>query len=170
MDNNLNLKVANDKLLILYIIKKSNCKLSFEQLSSLILENELMDYFTFVEYFNELKNSKFFNLDDGRILILSDFSIQILELLEDNIDIILKEKVDNVFSPQAMDIENPEFELIPLNKDKTIVKLAIKGSLDENFSMTFTLDNDKDFERLRENWLNKNKSFYHELLKVILDN
>lgn len=169
MDNNLNFKVANDKLLILYIIKKSKCNLSFEQLSSLILENDLMDYFTFVEYFNELKNSKFFDLDDGVVLILSDFSIQILELLEGNIDIILKEKVDNIFSSKALDLEQAEFELIPLNKDKSIIKLSIKGSLDENFSMTFTISNNNDFEKIQENWVNKNRSIYHELVKVALN-
>lgn len=167
MNNKLNSKVADDKLLILYILKKSNCTLTFEQLSNLILENNFLNYFQFIEYFNELKNSKFFVQSEIPKIQLSDFSIQILELMEDSIDLILREKVDKIFSLDSVSLENPEFQVIELPDGSYLIKLFLLGELDENFALSFSLNDKNQIEIIKNNWLNKNKSIYREFLKIL---
>lgn len=170
MDNTLNSKKANEKLLILYIIRKSNNNISYNQLSNLILEHNLIDYISFVEYFNELKDSKFIDKVSPSEIILSDFSIQTLDLMESTLDIIKKETIDKIFSTDGYDKNNQEFNSLPTDEGNFIVKLTIRGQLDENFSLSFTAKNKDDLKKISETWINKNKSLYHEILNLILDN
>ncbi len=168
MENSLHSKIAKEKLTILYIIKKSNYTLTYNNLSNLILEYNLINYFEFVEYFNELSNSNFIENRNGPQIKLTDFSLQTLELLEGAIDKDVKDEVDFIFSSDPNKrVELSEFQLVPLENGNCIVKLSVKGDLDENFLMEFTVENIEEGKKIESSWKNKNKSLYREIVNII---
>ena len=68
-------ELAENKLIVLYIIKKVNYPISNTQLSEIVLENNLMNYFIFQQYLTELISSKFIleKLEDNKpLLLISD--------------------------------------------------------------------------------------------------
>lgn len=167
MDNKINSKIAIDKLMILYIIKKSNDKITYNQLSNLILEYELLNYFTFVEYFNELKNTNFFLNDTTKELNLTDFSIQILDLMEDNINKDSKAIIDEIFNTKGLKDNYKNVQIISESENKLIVKLTIDEMIDEDFLLSFTLESPDDLKLIESNWKNKNKSLYRQILGIL---
>lgn len=167
MDITLNSRIAKDKLMILYIIKKSNQTLTYNQLSNFILEYEMLNYFVFVEYFNQLTESNFLEKWKGPEIKLTDFALQTLELLEETIDEDKKEKIDLAFSKDSVLEDNKQFQLVPLEDGDCIVKLSVPKDLDENFNLNFTVDSIDKGKKIEEGWLNKNKSLYREILNII---
>lgn len=167
MEQSLNSQIAKDKLMILYIIFKSNSTLTYNQLSHFILEFEMMNYFSFVEYYNQLTESNFLEKWQGPEIKLTDFAVQTLELLENSIDSEKKEMIDKVFSSEYVTEDFREFQLVPLENGKCIVKLTVSKDLDEHFELNFTIDSIEDGKKLEDKWLNKNKSFYREILNIL---
>ncbi len=167
MDHSFHSKLAKEKLMILYIIKRSKFTMTYNNLSNLILEYDLMNYFEFVEYFNELGTSNFIEKWKGPEIRLTDFSMQALELLEGTIDKDVRDLIDNIFSAYSKIESTNEFQLIPLEDGKCIVKLALKGDLDKHFSMSFTVDSVEEGKSIERSWINKNKSLYREIVNII---
>ncbi len=167
MENSFHSKIAKEKLMILYIIKKSKFTMTYNNLSNLILEFELMNYFEFVEYFSELSSSNFIEKWQGPEVKLTDFAIQALELLEETIDKDVKMLIDDIFSEDSKSIDLREFQIVPLENGKCIVKLTITGDLDEHFSMNFTADSIEEAKKIERSWSNKNKSLYREIVNII---
>lgn len=165
MDNKIDTNIAKNKLMILYIIKKSNYTITYNQLSNFILMYDLINYFTFVEYYNELKDSNFFTNEKDNAITLSDFSEQILELLEDNIDENVKMKIDDVFTNTSLK-DNNDVQIIPLEDGEYLIKLSL-NELDSNFSFNFTVENIDEAKKIEKNWKDKNKSLYRQLVGVI---
>lgn len=159
-----NSKIAKEKLLILYIIKKSNSIISYEILENIILDYEIINYFDFNQYYSELKDTRFLEIEENSIK-LTDFAIDVLEMMENLIDIDKKEEVDRLFSTEFPD-EYKEFQVKKLD-DKYIVNLKVSKDLDEDFLVTVYIDNKKDLEKLQDLWLNKNKSLYIQIKNIL---
>ena len=58
-----NKELAENKLILLYIIDKTDIPMSNLQITKLILENKFMNYFMLQQYLNELYESKFLAAD-----------------------------------------------------------------------------------------------------------
>lgn len=159
-----NSKIAKEKLLILYIIKKSNSIISYEILENIILDYEIINYFDFNQYYSELKDTRFLEIEENSIK-LTDFAIDVLEMMENLIDIDKKEEVDRLFSTEFPD-EYKEFQVKKFD-DKYIVNLKVSKDLDEDFLVTVYIDNKKDLENLEDLWLNKNKSLYIQIKNIL---
>ncbi len=160
-------KIAQEKLMILYIIKKSNSTLTYNQLTNFILEFELLNYFTFVQYFGELSNSNFLEKWDSPTIKLTDFAMQALELLEETIDENARKTIDEIFS-SSIDVTNvSDARLIPTEDGKCIINLSISKEIDDNFNFSFTTDTIDDAKKIEKIWYKRNKEIYEKLLNVI---
>ena len=77
------IELAENKLIVLYIIEKVNYPISNTQLSEIVLENNLMNYFVFQQYLTELISSKFIlekSEDNKPLLLISDKGSRVLNL------------------------------------------------------------------------------------------
>lgn len=167
MENTSKEKIAEEKLMILYIIKKSNSTLTYSQLTNFILEFELLNYFTFVQYFSELSNSNFLEKWDSPTIKLTDFSIQVLELMENTIDEESRKTIDDIFN-SSIDITNvSDARLIPTENGKCIIILSVNNSIDENFNLSITTDSIEEAKNIEKSWYRKNNDIYSDILKLI---
>jgi predicted transcriptional regulator len=82
------LELAENKLLLLYIINRLNLPVSNAQLTELVLKNNLMNYFILQQYIDELASSEFLRYTDtsGRKrLMISEKGKKVLELFGDRV-------------------------------------------------------------------------------------
>lgn len=81
-------ELAENKLLMLYVLKSINNPISNTQLTEIILENNFINYFTFQQYLSELEDSEFVEYheaNDKKLLILTKKGDTVLSLFKDRI-------------------------------------------------------------------------------------
>jgi hypothetical protein len=100
-------QLAESKLIILYILDKLNLPISKNQITEVVLENNLMNYFLFQQYITELIDSNFVDYsdkEDKKILSITEFGRKVLSMFlmripEDvisRIDVYIKDKIDSI--------------------------------------------------------------------------
>lgn len=97
-------ELAENKLLMLYVLKTINEPISNIQLTEIILENNFINYFTFQQYLSELEESKFVEyqeINDKKLLAITKEGDNVLSLFQARIspsqisivDQYIKEKI-----------------------------------------------------------------------------
>ena len=100
-------ELAENKLLMLYVLKSIKEPISNTQLTEIILENNFINYFTFQQYLAELEESNFVNYqesNDKKLLMLTEKGDNVLSLFKDRIsptkiyiiDEYIKEKIGSI--------------------------------------------------------------------------
>ena len=100
-------ELAENKLLMLYVLKSIKEPISNTQLTEIILENNFINYFTFQQYLAELEDSKFVEYheaNDKKLLILTEAGDNVLSLFKARIspskisiiDEYIKEKIGSI--------------------------------------------------------------------------
>ena len=100
-------ELAENKLLMLYVLKSIKEPISNTQLTEIILENNFMNYFTFQQYLAELEDSKFVEYheaNDKKLLILTEKGDNVLSLFKARIspsklsiiDDYIKDKIGSI--------------------------------------------------------------------------
>ena len=100
-------ELAENKLLMLYVLKSIKEPISNTQLTEIILENNFINYFTFQQYLSELEESKFVEYqeaNDKKILLLTEKGDNVLTLFKARIspsqisivDEYIKEKISTI--------------------------------------------------------------------------
>ena len=103
------LELAENKLLLLYIFKKTKFPISNNQITDIILENDLINYFTLQQYLNELLSSNFIkqiDSENNHKFIITKKGIKVLSLFGNRIS---KNKIDisdNYIDKRFHDIES----------------------------------------------------------------
>ena len=81
-------ELAENKLLMLYVLKSIKDPISNTQLTEIILENSFINYFTLQQYLSELDESNFVEYheaNDKKLLILTEKGDNVLSLFKDRI-------------------------------------------------------------------------------------
>ncbi|WP_294376057.1 DUF4364 family protein [uncultured Clostridium sp.] len=100
-------ELAENKLLMLYVLKAIHEPISNTQLTEIILENNFINYFTFQQYLSELEEAKFVEYhktNDKNLLVLTKQGDTVLSLFKSRlsqsktsiIDQYIKEKIEAI--------------------------------------------------------------------------
>ncbi|MDY3361644.1 MAG: DUF4364 family protein [Clostridium celatum] len=114
-------ELAENKLLVLYVIKSLKQSISNTQLTEIILENNFINYFTLQQYISELENSDFIRYIDKngkRLIVITKKGENVLSIFNDRISPIKRDIIDNYISST---IDNIKKELT-IRSDYTIEK------------------------------------------------
>ncbi|MDP4176864.1 MAG: DUF4364 family protein [Bacillota bacterium] len=168
-------ELADNKLLILYILNKINFPISNSQLTDIVLENNLMNYFTFQQYFSELLNSNFLVLIDKEAkqnINITKQGNDILELFmnrisQDKIEKIngyLKDKIITIKKEAAVTadytIENENSYTVNLKAtENDIVLIDIKINVVSN----------KQARDLCAKWKENSSKLYNKMITLLID-
>ena len=103
-----NQKLAEDKVLILYLLNKINNEIKNDNLYNIVSLSEDINYFYYQELITDLKNNNliiFISQDDCNLLKLSSEGKQAYELTKSLLPGLLKLKADTVLKEQIPNIE-----------------------------------------------------------------
>lgn len=93
-------ELAQNKLLLLYIIDKSEKPLTNEEMTEFVLENNYMNYFLIQQYLSELISSNFIEyltIEDKNVYKIMDKGKATLSYFEDRISKVIKEEITSKF-------------------------------------------------------------------------
>lgn len=114
-------ELAENKLLVLYVIKSLRQPISKTQLTEIILENNFINYFTLQQYISELETAEFVEYiekNNKKLITITTKGENVLSIFNDRISPIKRDIIDNYISKT---IDNIKKELT-IHSDYTIEK------------------------------------------------
>ncbi|MGL4655638.1 MAG: DUF4364 family protein [Sarcina sp.] len=168
-------ELAENKLLLLYIIKSIKYTISNAQLTDIVLEHSFINYFTLQQYIAELEKSNFIKLeekDNKEFVLLTRKGDSVLSLFKDRLSQSKMKSIDEYLSEQIDEIKrelNIFGDYTPDNNDSFLVTLkAIEGScvlLDLNVSVP-SKDQAKE---LCSKWKNNSSEIYNKIMEALIE-
>ncbi|AYD39759.1 DUF4364 family protein [Clostridium fermenticellae] len=167
------LELAENKLLLLYIFNKMSFPISNNQITEIVLENNLINYFTLQQYLTELVSSNFLKYTNKtgnyryiitnkgqKVLLL--FANRIAKQKTNTVDEYLNKQIDNikkkvtVIADYTIESENNFIvDLKTLKNDSVIIDLKLN------------VDSNKRAKELCEKWNKNSLKLYNKIIDLL---
>ncbi|MGL5086464.1 MAG: DUF4364 family protein [Clostridium sp.] len=169
------IELAENKLLVLYVIKALKHPISNTQLTEIILENNFINYFTLQQYVSELVSSDFLKyqvMNEKNLLNLTEKGDSVLSFFNGRISEAKKKIIDDYL---LLTIDSIKRELT-IHSDYTIVKDAtfivdLKALEDENLLMEIkvSVPTKKQAASLCSRWKENPTDLYTKIMNSLFN-
>ena len=167
-------RLAECKVLILYILNKIQKPVTNDVLLQLILSIDDMNYFYFQQFLLDLiENNYIVEIlqDNEKLYTITPSGIKTLDLTLDILPGIKKLKVDNKIKDELNEIEEAvsvisEFE--PYHLTEFIVTCKIVENNTTVFEVKTIASDREQAKRITENWENNSDKIYPQILNILL--
>ena len=175
-DLNTTTTLAENKVLMLYILSCINGDITQDGLFKIISSINDINYFYFKQVLTDLMDSKlvgsYTKVNEQVIKITSEGKNAYI-LTKDILPGIMKLKADNIFKKEFSDIEEKSSiiaEFTPKSENEYIIKCKIVENNETIFEVkTFAGTRDRA-KRIVDNWNKNANSIYPKILNMLLDN
>lgn len=173
-------EIVQNKLIIMYILNKLNMPVSNNNITALMLETRLMNYFVFQQCFNELLEGKMIELDKsttanpGTICYcLSELGNKTLQYFITLIPAGIKKQLDVTTPDVRKAIQNESLvtaDFVPESETKfsVVCKIGEKGF--PLIELKATVGTKKDARSVCENWKTHSSEIYAEMIEALTKN
>ena len=176
MNSSLNANdLAEDKVLILYVLDKLNKDIITDALFKIISSIKDFNYFYFKQVLTDLIDSKLvgtYTKDEETVLKITSEGKKAFNLTSDLLPGIVKLKADKIFKEELYEIEEEASivaEFIPKNEQDFTVKCKIIENNETIFEVkTFAGSRDRA-KTIVDNWNSNAKEIYPKILNILLD-
>ena len=169
-------KLADNKLLILYIVQKVNHPVNYKELLELVISISDMNYFDFQQLLQDLLDDKFilkYMQNDDEIIELTEEGKNALDLTIDMLPGIIKLKIDSNFKEEYNKIKD-EFSVYARYTPITETNFTVNCKIIENSQTIFDLqtvaDSREQAKQIVNNWNKNADKIYPNILKILTDN
>ena len=165
--------LAENKVLILYILNLINTDIRQDDLFKIITSINNMNYFIFKQIITDLIDSKLVGIytkEEPVIKITSERKNAYI-LTKDVLPGILKLKADNIFKSEFNSIENESSiiaEFIPKNENSYTVKCKIVENNETIFEVKSFVGSRERAKKIVDNWNKNANEIYPEILNLLL--
>lgn len=169
------LELAENKLLLLYILQKIKLPVSKNQLTEIILKNNFINYFTLQQYIAELIAADFVQyneLDEKRKLTVSPAGDKVLNMFINRISESKKNMIDKYIAENINQIKND----ISLTADYTLANdnsFTVNLKAVENnitlIDLKLNVVTNKQARELCKKWKTNSSELYTQILKVLIE-
>ena len=166
-------ELAENKLLVLYVIKSLRQAISKTQLTEIILENNFINYFTLQQYISELETAKFVEYiekNDKKLITITTKGENVLSIFNDRISPIKRDIIDNYIS-KTIDTIKKE---LTIHSDYTIEKnnsfiVDLKALEDETLliDLKISVPTKKQATSLCNRWKENPSDIYTKIVQVL---
>ena len=166
-------QLASNKLLILYIMNKMNVDLTNSQITLIVLETEVMNYFSFQQFLSELIESKFLNIykeDDREYYRLTQRGLEMLEYflpkVNDNslkINDYIKKNKERILSETEV-----KATFKKENEREFIVNLRVIENNSDLINLNVNVSSEKQAMLICKNWKNNASYIYAEIIQSLI--
>ncbi len=167
------IKIAENKILILYIIRQFKMPLTESQFIQFILEKEFMNYFIFKQHLTELISSKMIEYNTSEkysYYLITKKGQQTLEIFQKLITHEMKNSIDkeieikkNQYKKDSEIITN----YVMIGEHEYIVYLMAIEKGTPLIDLRLNVGTKKQAETLCHNWKNNSSKYFKEILDVI---
>lgn len=169
------LELAENKLLVLYILKILKQPITNTQLTEIILENSFINYFTLQQYISELMDSKFIQyieVSDKNLVSLTEKGENVLTLFQDRIS---EAKLNSINEYIKSRIELIKKELT-IHSDYTLAKnnsflVHIKALEDEVplIELKLSVPTKKQATYICNKWQENPSEIYNQIISLLIN-
>ena len=164
--------LAENKVLILYILNKVNKPLSNNALLKLVISITDMNYFYFQQFLLDLIENKYIITykKEETLYEITDSGKEALELTQDIIPGIIKFRIDSNFK-ENLDVIKDEFSItadfIPQSEKEYSVKCKLVENNKTLFEIQVFAGSHEQAKLITENWKNNASDIYPKLLEIL---
>lgn len=167
-------ELAQNKLLLLYIIKLSPNNFSKNEITEFVLDKNYMNYFLIQRYLSELINANFIELidqDSKEVYKILEKGINALSYFEDRITDGIRNELNAKFNK---DIEEKVIQTqvvcdyYPKENNQYVVNLKLVENEETLFSLYLDVGNDKQAKLVCDNWKENPEQIYQKIIKVLI--
>ena len=171
-----NKTLAENKLIILYILDKINKPIENEALLKLVLSITDMNYFYFQQFLLDLLNTNYISCvkeNNESIYSITNSGKEVLELTKNIIPGLIKFKIDNGFKENLEQIKDEfsvtaEFE--PQDGNEYMVKCKIVEDTRTLFELQTLAGSSEQAKNMVDNWKNNASIIFPKILEILSTN
>ncbi|MEA4827586.1 DUF4364 family protein [Clostridium sp. JNZ J1-5] len=166
--------LAEDKLLLLYLLEKIKLPVSNNKITQIILENNFINYFTLQQYLTELVSANFIDSieQEGKHrIVISKKGLKVLSLFRNRISEDKTKAIDLYLENQ---LENIKKEITiyadyTIEGDNYIVNLKAIENNSILMDLKLNVASNKQAKDLCAKWKTNSSELYNKLFKVLID-
>ena len=165
--------LAENKVLILYILHKIGKPISNDALLNLVLAVTDMNYFYFQQFLLDLLENKYiinYCKDEHSLYEITDFGKETLDLTKDIIPGIIKLRVDSNFKNEMETFENEHSvvaEYTPRSENYFDITCKIVEKNETIFEVKTFAGSTKQAKDIVDNWKNHADEMYPAILNIL---
>lgn len=166
-------ELAQNKLLLLYIIKTATYSFTKEELTQFILEKDYMNYFSIQQYLLELSDSGFIHMEHSNedTILLPEKGILALEFFETKIPEKIKEDLDMIFKSVRI-LKKKETQVVSEYFEKENNQFNVNLKLVENeetlFSLYLNVASKSQAESICNTWKTEPDKVYQGIVNMFI--
>lgn len=169
-----NREIVENKLILLYILDTLDMQLSDLQLTRIVLENSLMNYFYLQQFLNDLAGLELLEqcTENGRNLYsVTRRGRETLRALDSKIPAGTKKRIQQFLMSKKQNIRREILvtaEYTPENEHKYYVSLGIHEDSFSLIEMDISAGSRKDAREICSNWKKYSKHIYAEIIDSLI--
>ncbi|MBR4110119.1 MAG: DUF4364 family protein [Clostridia bacterium] len=166
-------KLAENKLIILYLLNNANCTLTNLQILRLLYDFEGFNYYYFQHLLSDLVEKKYiFNYKQGEewLYEITAEGREVLELTGNILPGIVKHKLDIITKEQLQTVQNEvaiTAEYIPENDNEYITSCKISEAHKVLFEINVYCASQEQAKKIADNWKNNANEIYPNVIKML---
>lgn len=169
-------ELASHKLLILYILNKINLDLTNSQITQVVLDIEIMNYFSLQQFLSQLMESKFLTTykdSNKEYYSITQKGLEILEYFLNRIPDDIATKIDEYI---ALNKENLLSEtqvkssFVKQNNNEFIVNLRVIENQSNLIDLNLNVSSEKQASIICKNWKKNASYMYAEIIDLLIRN
>lgn len=170
------LELAENKLLLLYILKKIKLPMSNNQITEVILENNILNYFVLQQYISELLSSslvKYIEQDGKHRLTLTEKGDKVLSMFLNRISPSKLKPIENYLDAHIEKIKNQLTVFADYtieNSNNYIVNLKATENDSILIDLKLNVSTNEQAKELCYKWKNNCSEIYGEIIKILINN
>lgn len=168
--------LAENKVLILYVLSNVNKPITNDTLYSIVSSAIEINYFHFQQFLLDLIEAKFiscYEKETQNVYEITDTGKSTLELTLDILPGIVKLQIDNNFKDRVEEFSNMESivaEFTPIDENEYIVECKIIENGEVQFEIKTNAYSREQAQNIVQNWKNNASFLYPELLNILTEN
>ncbi len=169
-------KIAENKLIVLYLLKNANCVLNNAQIQKLLYDVAASNYYYFQHIISELVSQNYVsNYKQGEewLYEITPEGEKVLELTGEILPGIVKDKLDMILKEQLLKVQNElavTAEYIPENDNEYITRCKISESHKTLFELNISCASKAQAKIIAENWKLHAGEYYPQIIEMMTKN
>lgn len=168
-------EIAQNKLLLLYIINKSPYTFSKNQLNEFILEKNYMNYFFLQQYLSELVDSGLIEItteENEAKYLISEKGRLTLKYFDTKIPNDIKEELEEEFNSNKI-LQKKESQVLadyfPRENSQYTVNLKLVENEDILFSLYLNVASEEQAQMICKGWKDRTDDIYINIINMLIE-
>ncbi len=165
--------LAENKLILLYLMHKANCTLSNLQILKLLYDFDGFNYYYFQHLLSDLVEKNYimsYKYNEEWMYKITPLGNEVLELTGNMLPGIIKHKIDLITKELLNDVKNElivSAEYVPEDNDAYTTKCKLSEACQTIFELNILCSSQSEAKKIAENWRHNANKYYEDILNMI---